>query len=232
MKIGFDLISDLNLSPGAEFNWEGKATSLYCVIAGNISHDLRTIALTLSHLSQFYQGIFYTMGSLEYHGIEDINARTDELMRICYNITNVSVLHHHVIIIDGVAILGCNGWYCNTSNSDLIMETKVQTHRYEDLGYLKNSIEKLQRHLDVTKILLVTNSVPNNDLYFGKAPPQVDNQLPPSITLAADTQSKISHWVFGTDEKIVDTVIHDINYVSNPKYNREPYWAKRIEIEV
>ena len=51
--IGFDLISDLNLSPEDSFNWEGKATSLYCIIAGNISEDLRTIKQTLSHLSKF-----------------------------------------------------------------------------------------------------------------------------------------------------------------------------------
>ena len=75
--IGFDLISDLNLYPEDSFNWEGKATSLYCIIAGNISEDLRTIKQTLSHLSKFYQGIFYTLGSLEYHNTSDIVKRTN-----------------------------------------------------------------------------------------------------------------------------------------------------------
>ena len=79
MKIGFDLISDLNLSPNDSFNWENKATSLYCVIAGNISNDIRTIALTLSHLTKFYQGVFYTPGSLEFKGIEVYDKRIKEI---------------------------------------------------------------------------------------------------------------------------------------------------------
>jgi hypothetical protein len=81
--IGFDLISDLNLSPEDSFNWEGKATSLYCIIAGNISEDLRTIKQTLLHLSKFYQGIFYTLGSLEYHHTIDVHKRTEEIHKIC-----------------------------------------------------------------------------------------------------------------------------------------------------
>ena len=41
--IGFDIISDLNLQPDDSFNWENKATSLYCIVAGNNSSDLRTV---------------------------------------------------------------------------------------------------------------------------------------------------------------------------------------------
>ena len=62
MTIGFDVISDLFLTPEESFNWEGKATSLYCVIAGNISNDVKVITQTLRHLSRFYQGIFYIDG--------------------------------------------------------------------------------------------------------------------------------------------------------------------------
>ena len=88
--IGFDLISDLNLSPDDSFDWEGKATSLYCIIAGNISEDLRTIKQTLSHLSKFYQGIFYTLGSLEYHNTGDVAKRTGEIHKTCRNIRNLA----------------------------------------------------------------------------------------------------------------------------------------------
>lgn len=231
MEIGFDIISDLNLGPNDGFSWENKATSLYCLVAGNVSDDLKTVAKVLSHLSHFYQGVFYVPGSLEYKDVENFNIRTSELVRICQQIKNIAILHQHVVIIDGVAILGVNGWYGTAEAEDLTTELKVQEKRHEDIHYLKNSLEKLQRHLDVKKIVLVTNSVPGENLYFGEVPDYVRHQLSLDLTLFADTEHKISHWVFGTHGKIVDTVINNINYVNNPKLNRNPYWAKRISIE-
>lgn len=231
MKIGFDLISDLNLAPDDSFNWENKATSLYCIVAGNVSSDLRTVAQTLTHLSKFYQGVFYAIGALEYQGVENIEKRTKEILRICSKIRNVAVLHHHVVIIDGIAILGCNGWYGNTQPPEELIP-QIDAHRIDDIHYLKNSIEKLQKHLDVTKILLVSNSVPGPDLYFGEEPDDVKGLIPINLTLLADTQDKVTHWAFGTHKKIVDSHINGINYINNPYYKRNPYWAKRIEVEV
>jgi len=232
MHIGFDIISDLNLSPNDSFNWENKATSLYCVIAGNISSDLRTIGQTLAHLSRFYQGVFYCLGSLEYDGAENLETRTNEILSICERLRKVAVLHHHVVIIDGVAILGCNGWYGNTLPTNPATESSLRAARNEDLYYMIHSIEKLQKHLDVTKIITVSNSVPCPELYFGQVPDSIDGVPTLDMVLHADTQIKTSHWVFGTQEKIVDTTLNGINYVNNPKFNRNPYWAKRIDIEV
>jgi len=230
MKIGFDIISDLNLNANDDFNWENKATSLYCIVAGNVSHDLKTIVKVLSHLSRLYQGVFYTPGSLEYRNVENIDIRTNEIVRICQQIKNIAVLYQHVVIIDGIAILGSNGWYGNLETEDLSTELKVQEKRHEDIHYLKHSLDKLQKHLDVKNIIVVTNAVPGENLYFGEVPDYVRHQLPLNLTLLADTEHKISHWVFGTHGKIVDTVINNINYVNNPRLNRNPYWAKRIEI--
>ena len=39
MILGFDIISDLNLSIDDTFTWEDKPTSLYCIVAGNVSND-------------------------------------------------------------------------------------------------------------------------------------------------------------------------------------------------
>jgi hypothetical protein len=128
MKIGFDVISDLNLTPDESFNWEGKATSLYCIIAGNISNDLRTIRQTLLHLSQFYQGVFYTAGSLEYENVPSMAARTQEIFKICSTVRNVASLHNHVVIVDGIAIVGTNGWYGNESES-LITNSIVEIEK-------------------------------------------------------------------------------------------------------
>lgn len=230
--IGFDLISDLNLSPEDSFNWEGKATSLYCLIAGNISDDLRTIKQTLSHLSKYYQGIFYTLGSLEYHNNPDIHKRTEEIYKTCRTIRNLAIMHHHVVVIDGIAIIGANGWY-----GDSIIEAEhvneiLKVNRNEDILYLKTTIERLQKHLDVKKIVVVSNSVPSIDLYFGEHPESVNSQLNLSIALVADTENKVSHWLYGTYGKIVDTNINNINYVNNSCYKRNNYWAKRIEVSI
>jgi hypothetical protein len=230
MKIGFDVISDLYLTPDESFNWEGKATSLYCVIPGNISSDLRTIRQTLSHLGRFYQGVFYCLGSLEYENCIDIETRTNEITKICSTVKNVALLHQHVVIVDSIAILGVNGWYGNTLPADLITEAKIESHRHEDIVYLKNSIDKLQRHLDVRKIIVVSNSVPGPELYFGQEPKHADSQIPINIALEADTEHKVSIWVFGTYDKTVDVTINNINYVNNSYYKRRPYWSKRIEI--
>lgn len=230
MNIGFDIISDLNLSPEDNFNWEGKATSLYCVIAGNVSSDLRTIYQTLSHLSRFYQGIFYTLGSLEYEGTEDISKRTEEIFKITRSLNSVVMLHHHVVIIEGTAIVGANGWYGTNPSVDLKTEIAIENQRYEDLYYLKSTIEKLQKHLDVRKIMIVSSSVPGADLYFGEEPGSIDAHLPLELVLPSDTEKKISNWVYGTYGKVVDTTINDINYVNNSYYKRKPYWAKRIEV--
>ena len=97
--IGFDIISDLYLSPDDSFNWEGKATSLYCIIAGNISNDTRTFILTLSHLSKFYQGVFFTTGQYDVSGktdIEDYNSKISHAFEKKHNITS---LYQNVVII-------------------------------------------------------------------------------------------------------------------------------------
>ena len=125
MNIGFDLISDLNLTAEDNFNWEGKATSLYCIVAGNISSNLDKVVETLTHLGKCYQGVMYIMGSLEYQDVTDLNQRTHEILESCRKIKNVSVLYHHVVIIDGLAILAANGWYGNTIPTDPDTNEKI-----------------------------------------------------------------------------------------------------------
>lgn len=232
MNIGFDLISDLNLSVEDNFNWEGKATSLYCIVAGNVSPNLDKVVETLTHLGSLYQGVMYVMGSLEYQDVTEINQRTRDIITACAKIKNVSVLYRHVVIIDGVAILGANGWYGNTIPTDPETNEKVQFASYEDIAYLRNSLEKLQTHLDVRKIVLVTNSVPSSSLYFGEAPNFLSFNAPLVLALTTDTQQKVSHWAFGTYDKTVDMLQQNITFVNNGYFKREPYWAKRFTVEI
>jgi predicted phosphohydrolase len=233
MNIGFDVISDLNLDAEDHFDWEGKATSLYLVIAGNISNELRIIHQTLLHLSRFYQGVFYIAGSSEYESMHFVKHRNDELTRLCKTIPKVSFLHKYVVIINGVAILGCNGWYVNKIELTSDLE-KMHLHaqHLEDIQYLGLSLAKLQLHLDVKKILVVTHSAPSPELFFGEEPHNITEYFALKDTLLSDTESKVSNWVYGSYDKSVDTTIDNINYVNNSCFGKEPYWPKRIDIEV
>ena len=229
MDIGFDLISDLYLSPEDSFNWENKATSLYCIVAGNISDDTRTIFQTLSHLSKFYQGIFYVPGLLEYQNCIDIDLRTKELALLAKKLPKVAFLYHHVVIIDGIAIVGSNGW--NADNPDDI-DMDLIKNRLDDIAYLNKSVLKLQTHLDVKKILLITACIPRRQLYFGKIPDHVEDHIYPDYCLTSDTEMKITHWAFGGIERDVDTIYNAIHYINNPYIKKRPYWAKRITIDI
>jgi hypothetical protein len=229
MEIGFDLISDLDLDPEENFNWEGKATSLYCLIAGNVSYDLRTVFQTLSHLSRFYQGVFYVPGLLEYKTSVDYNNRTKEIETLVKRLPKVALLYHHVVIIDGIAILGVNGF--NADNPDDI-DQQLITARLDDIAYLNKSVAKLQTHLDVKQILIMTACVPRKQLYFGKIPEHVDDHIYPDYCFQSDTEMKITHWAFGGTQTDTDTVYQSVKYFNNPYKKVGPYWPKRITIDI
>jgi hypothetical protein len=229
MEIGFDLISDLDLDPEDSFNWEGKATSLYCIVAGNISHDLRTVQLTLSHLSKFYQGIFYVPGLLEYKTCVSHESRTKEISTLVKRLPKVAMLYHHVVIIDGIAILGINGW--SADNPDNIDMNLIRS-RLDDIAYLNKSVEKLQTHLDVKRILIISACIPRKQLYFGKVPDHVDDHIYPDYCFQSDTEMKITHWAYGSVDTVADTVYQAVTYVNNPYRKKGPYWPKRITVEV
>lgn len=230
--IGFDVISDLNLSPNEKFNWEHKVTSLYCIVAGNISNNLEKVSKVLSHLAKLYQGVFYIPGSLEYEGSANIHGRLTELSLICENIPKVCFLYQQVALINGIAVLGVNGWEDNSEEFTLESVYKT-TARYGDVAYLSKSIYKLQQHLDVKHIVVVSNAVPRKELYFGlKSPKHTYEFNLLNEVLVNDVEKKISHWIYGSSSIMADTILDTVNYISNP-YNRvSPYWSKRITISL
>jgi hypothetical protein len=243
LDIGFDVISDLNLEPNDNFNWEDKATSLYCILSGNISSDVQTMVNVLSHLSRFYQGVFYTPGLLEYDSspLQNINQRTADIQNISKKLPNVILLHHNIVIIDGIAIVGANCWENahEPGKSISIDDLKYNQYRLDDMSFLHKTIDKLQRHLDVKKIVLVSNAVPNNNCYFGEVPPYVGEQIPLDTVLNSDTEGKVCYWVYGSYTKPVDATLllprkTDLQVVSNPLEgkNSNQFYPKRITISV
>jgi len=231
MIIGFDIISDLYLSPTDSFNWEGNPTSLFCIVSGNISNNLDVVQNTLTHLSRIYRGVFFIDGALEVGNPDLKKQRIDQLTKISSNYKNVSYLNTNVIVVDGVAIIGCNGWSGNYWPNSKIDELKASVSRAEDMLYLKSTLEKLQLHLDIKKIIVVTNSVPSLNLYFGENPGILDD-IDLTDALVADTESKIVTWVFGNHPNGIDTLIKNIRYVNNGCFSKKPYWPKRIDVSI
>lgn len=232
MKIGFDYINDLNLSPDENFDWEGKATSLYCIVAGNVSSDLRTTKKTLSYLSKLYQGVFYIPGCLEFSDKHGIQSRINDIRTLLKNIRNVVFLHNHVVIIDGIAIIGINGWSPEFLNYTSLDKFIADVGRNEDLAYLASSIQRLQLHVDVKKIIIVSNAIPRNELYFGEIPDYANDIMELSTALHMDKEHKVSHWVFGTQTKLVESTIDNIQYCNNTYIKEAPYWPKRLDVEL
>lgn len=227
----FDIISDLYLTGQDEFNWENNPTSLFCLVPGNISSDIIVLHKTLRHLSKHYQGVFFIDGSLENPDINLRDTRIKELMKMTSTLHNVVYLHANVVIVDGIALVGINGWEENSVlNTDMDL-FQIKANRYEDILYLEKTIERLQLHVDVKKIVVLSNSVPMRELYFGQENVLVDDLFPTNV-LHADTECKISKWIYGTSNKMVDTVIDGVTYVNNAKHDRNPYYPKRIEIEL
>lgn len=229
MDINFDIISDLNLSENDKFEWDDKVTSLFCIVAGNVSDDLRIVEKTLTYLSTLYQGVFYIDGSLENLNLELRDDTISTLHKICKKINNTVYLHSNIIIFNGVAIIGVNGWYGNHHEYTLSDNLKIESMRRDDLVYLYNTIKRLQIHIDVKNIIVVSNSVPDKKLYFNEMDGFIDD-IGPSIALKPDTEKKVKTWVFGTYNKMVEKSINNVLYVSNPKGQEQNYWAKRITI--
>jgi hypothetical protein len=230
MIIGFDIVSDLNLSIDDDFNWEDKATSLYCIVAGNISSDLAMVQTVLDKLSNCYQGVFFIEGALEHSSVITRERRIQELDEICIGLKNVIYLHDNVVVLNEIAIIASNGWHGNYTPKNKMAEIELIVAGYEDVSYLCSTVHRLQVHSEVQHILMISSSVPTEKLYYGEAPNMYETS-PLTDVLEYDTEKKISHWVFGTYGKIVDTVIDNINYINNPSDGRDPYYAKRIEFK-
>jgi predicted phosphohydrolase len=226
-----DVPSDFHLTSLDNFTWEGKSTSLYCLIPGNISSDLSVLQSVLKEIGKYYQGVFFIDGASEHITVNTRDMRIKEIIKICKPLKNVVFLHNNVVVVDGIALVGANGWSANYLPQSSLEEIETAVAGYSDLSYLCSTLERLQLHIDVRKILVITNAVPDKSLYYGESP-NVFEEISLLGALEHDTEKKIAAWIFGTYEKIVDTTIDNINYLNNTCYNRNPYYAKRIDIEL
>ncbi len=262
MTFAFDLISDLHVETWDRFDWTDQPTSPYCVVAGDVSRDHELVGETLEHLSKCYAGVFYIDGNDEHRNhLEDLGASYRSLKNKLKSLNGVVYLQDNVVIINGVAILGTNGWWsydldpaidydvtqewyqeytqCSRSASDAI--TGIS---YHDASYMTNSIKKLQTHQEVKSIVVVSHTLPaawlcNHDPDLANQP-RFNCMGNPHLqsALNEDTEHKIKTWVFGHYHRPVDRDLNGIRYVSNPRgrgdtpWSQPAYYSKRIEIKI
>jgi hypothetical protein len=167
-------------------------------------------------------------------------------------------------VIDGVAILGTNGWWGydldeNISRDDskqhmtdwyakkmpghVINPEEISDMSRRDVAYLVNSVQRLQTHNDVKKIVIVTHTVPGahlirhdieleNTVQFN----HMGNRLM-HLVHTNDTERKISTWCFGHYHGNVDKTVEGIRFVNNCRgrgdtpYRQDAYYPKRIEVK-
>jgi hypothetical protein len=260
MTFAFDLISDLHIETWTEFDWTGQATSPYCVVAGDVCRDRSVLVDVLTHLGQCYSAVFYIDGNDEHrYYLEDLGESYQDLVKKISAIPNVVYMQDNVVIVNGVAILATNGWWCYDFDSNIPVAQSVEWYyqknqislsaanningvAYHDAVYLINSVAKLQTHPDVHSIVIVTHTLPaswiiDHDLEL------VDTWRFNCMgnrhlltTLDEDTENKIKTWCFGHYHKGVDRDFAGVRFVNNcrgrgdTEFSQSAYYPKRIEI--
>jgi hypothetical protein len=263
MTFAFDLISDLHVETWDDFDWTDQPTSPYCVVAGDVGRDHNLVIETLRHLSKCYAGgVFYIDGNDEHRWqLENLSDSYRNLKTQVEKINGVVYLQDNVVIINGVAILGTNGWWSYDFDPELDYDLCQQWYReyaqcsqsaadsitglaFHDSSYLSNSIKKLQTHQEVDSIVLVTHTVPStwlckHDLDLVHTPRMgcMGNAYL-EAALDQDTEGKVKTWVFGHYHRPVDRYLGGISYVSNPRgrgntpWSQPAYYPRRIEVKI
>jgi predicted phosphohydrolase len=261
MSFAFDLISDIHAETWPDFDWTDRATSPYCVVAGDLARDRDAVTSTLRHLGSCYQAVFYVDGNDEHrYYYDDLNTSYADLANRIRKIPNVVFLQDNVVVVDGVAILGTNGWWTydfdpgidaeqtslwfqDQAKADQLVARCVSRMAMTDATYMLSSIRRLQTHNDVKKIVCVTHTVPNSSLIshdIGLADTFRFNTMGNSLmmrALTADTENKLHTWCFGHYHRSVDRVINNVRYVNNCRgrgntpWSQTAYYPKRITID-
>jgi predicted phosphodiesterase len=262
MKFAFDLISDLHLETWSDsFDWTGQATSAYCVVAGDVCKDRDLLIKALTHLGQSYPGgVFYIDGNDEHRNyLEDLGASYQNLDQLISNIPNVVYLQDNVVIVNGVAFLGTNGWwnyafdpdvdhdqtkswYSNRTQISSYAADSISGLSFNDAAYMINSVKKLQTHKEVHAIAMISHTVPAPWLISHD--PELANTYRFNTTgnsllqqaLDVDTENKIKVWCFGHYHNGVDQNHAGIRWVNNcrgrnnTQWHQHTYYPKRIEL--
>lgn len=260
MKYAFDLISDLYLTKDTVFTWKQCPTSLFCVVAGNVSSDRQVLRDTLTHLGQCYSSVLYIDGPLEHYGcLDNLTVSYDDLAADLGGIPNVVFLHNHVVLMGDTAFLATNGWWSYDfdpgGDYDQAIQWEMDEHHLTqsaaesihavavgDAKYMIHSLQRLQRHVDVNNVVAITGTVPNFDLVSHDIELQGTHRMGTlgnaymAHASRVDTEKKLSTWCFGSYTGNVDFVAEGVHYLNNARGDagssgyKSVYHPLRIEL--
>ena len=263
MKIHFDLISDLHVDTWDEdFSWEGKATSPYAVVAGDISRVRSELHPILKEISRHYLMTMFVDGNDEHRWtLDNLGDSYKTLKQDIGDIENFIWLQDDSLVIDNVAFVGTNGWTSfdfaedksYLENQRWMQETykismfagqQIEAMAMSDAGFLCRTVEKLQRHPDVKKIVVVSHFVPNvelvnHDIQLVKQSSRLNTTGNSFLLrcLEEDHEKKVNTWCFGHYHSDVDTILNGVRFVNNCRgrggtdWSKPVYYPKRIEVE-
>lgn len=229
MNLSVDIISDLHVAEDEEFDWAGKPTSLFCLVAGGVSSNIATLRRVLTELGQVYRGVFFIDGAADHQNFTDIPANVAKISTLCSELNNVVYLHNHVVILNQVALIGINGWYYNHGIDDPVQKASLDMCKMEDIAFLSNAIKKMRQHSDVKKIAVLSGSVPA-EFFLYRANFDENLKIEPGMALYSDNTNVVTTWMFGGSNLCVDTQSTQRHFVNNPKISGQPYWPKRVNI--
>ena len=248
MSFAFDLISDLHVETWDQFDWHHQATSPVCIVAGDIARDRDIVTRTLKHLGQCYQAVFYIDGNDEHYShLEDLGSSYSDLVRRIKRIPNVVYLQDNGWFgfdFDlGIDASQVDQWCQENYYMSATATKNIARLSNTDASYMIDSVQKLQRHADVQKIVMVTHTVPDPaliahdiDLDGSMKFNTMGNRLMMQA-MAADTENKIHTWCFGHYHGSVDQTRSGIRFVNNcrgrqhTKYSQHVYHPQRIVVD-
>jgi len=260
MQLSFDLISDLHLDDQS-IDFAGLATSSICVVAGDVAENHDSVVACLSHLSRCYQQVLYIDGNSEHkYNLLDLELSQLTLKHSIEQLKRVQYLYDDVVVINGVAFVGANGWWAfdfdSATDPNLIAQwyqsvmsvqfdpEQIVLQSINDAAYLTHTVEKLQTHPEVRQIIIVSHTVPNpalishdielNGSYKFNV---MGNRLLKAVRIV-DTESKISTWCFGHYHGAIDQYIDGVRYVNNcrgrpsTQHWQYAYYPKKITVTI
>jgi predicted phosphohydrolase len=253
MTVSFDLISDLHVETWPEpFDWTGMATSIICVVAGDISRDRELVYSTLEHLGQCYKAVIYIDGNDEHrYSLSNLQQSVQEHKERVKQIPNVIYLLDNVVVIDGLGFVGVNGWWTfdfdNAQSYDQSKEwfvnhykvdkqavDQIEAHAFTDVQYLSKSIKRLQTHQDVSKLVVVTHTVPDPELVEHDIDLEGTHRLNCLgnnhilKSFIEDTENKIETWCFGHYHGDIDKSVNGVRFVNNCRGRANTDWCKSV----
>lgn len=243
--MNFDLLSDLHIDSwdrDKDIDFDGLGTSLYCVVAGDVSRDMLQTRDFLYKLSDHYSQIIFVDGNHEHkqrpYNIEsNLYWFSKELSKK----KNITFLHDSTCIIDSTAFVGINGWwsydfmsptigrnehieaFCQSENASYQEAEKILDIAVEQSTALCEYVENLSSIDEIDEIVVVTHTCPKKELLnvtrhtdLGSMAKFTNSTM--DDVLFADTFSKVTTWCFGHYHgHCVDKVIDDIRYISHPR---------------